>query len=70
MNGLIEIKGGASAFEAAVVAVVLDHLEKERVEAAKRRPMATTRRPAWLRAGHPSEPRPFIGPDLGEIDHD
>ncbi len=70
MSGPIEIKGGAGDFEAAVVAVVLEHLEKERIEAAKRRPTATTRPPAWLRAGHPSEPRPFIGPDPGDIDHD
>jgi hypothetical protein len=52
----IEIRGGASAFEAALIAVVLDRIaEEERV--ARQAPRDGSRPlPAWMMAGRPEEP--------------
>jgi hypothetical protein len=52
----IEIRGGASAFEAALIAVVLDRIaEEERV--ARQAPQDGSRPlPAWMLAGRPEEP--------------
>ena len=55
MNSLIEIKGGASEFEAAVIAVVLDRIARD--EAAARQGRASDRGlSAWARALQPVEP--------------
>jgi hypothetical protein len=52
----IRIRGGASAFEAALIAVVLDRIaEEERV--ARQAPHDGSRPlPAWMVAGRPEEP--------------
>ena len=50
----VEIKGGAGEFEAAVVAVVLDHINRQEAEARRgRSPFQDPRLPAWLRAVYP-----------------
>jgi hypothetical protein len=59
MNGRIkgvQIRGGASEFEAALIAVVLDRIaEEERV--ARQAPRDGSRPlPAWMMAGRPEEP--------------
>jgi hypothetical protein len=48
MNEIIEIKGGAGAFEAAVVAVLLDHLAGE--ERAAQIVQSGPTLPRWVRA--------------------
>lgn len=56
MSDLIEIKGGAGEFEAAVIAVVLDRIARD--EAAARQGQGG-RKPglsAWVRALSPEEP--------------
>jgi hypothetical protein len=52
----IEIRGGATEFEAALIAVVLDRVaEEERV--ARQAPKDGSRPlPAWVLAGRPEEP--------------
>jgi hypothetical protein len=52
----IQIKGGASEFEAALIAVVLDRIaEEERV--VRQAPRDGSRPlPAWMMAGLPEEP--------------
>ncbi len=52
----IEIRGGASAFEAALIAVVLDRItEEERV--SRQAPRDGSRPlPSWLLAGRTEEP--------------
>ncbi len=53
MDG-VEIKGGAGEFEAAVIAVVLDHISRQEAEArVGRRPVRDARLPAWVRAVYP-----------------
>jgi len=52
----IRIKGGAGAFEAALIAVVLDHITREE-DASRRFPAGGARgMPAWIRAALPDEP--------------
>ncbi len=57
MNRGIEIKGGATEFEAAVIAVVLDRIARDEAAAlqgmGRRRPGL----PAWVRAIMPEESR-------------
>jgi hypothetical protein len=52
----VQIRGGASEFEAALIAVVLDRIaEEERV--ARQAPRDGSRPlPAWMMAGRPEEP--------------
>lgn len=49
----IAIKGGADEFEAAVIAVVLDHIEAEERAAVERIAEKSGRLPAWVRATDP-----------------
>jgi hypothetical protein len=65
MIGPIDIRGGASEFEAAVVAVVLDHVAAEEKAWAAGRDGNNNRVPAWVRALSPDvypsrfdQPRP------------
>lgn len=65
MIGPIYIKGGASEFEAAVIAVVLDHVAAEEKARAAGRDRNGNRVPAWVRALSPDtypsrfdQPRP------------
>lgn len=52
----IRIKGGAGAFEAALIAMVLDHITREE-DALRRMPPGGARgMPAWMRADLPEEP--------------
>jgi len=52
----IRIKGGAGEFEAALIAVVLDHITREE-DAMRRTPPGGTRAlPAWIRADLNDEP--------------
>ena len=52
----IEIKGGATAFEAAVIGVVLDRIAEEE-RAARRGPARDSRTLSpWMLAGRPEEP--------------
>lgn len=46
----IEIKGGAGIFEAAVIAVVVDHINSEKRNAGRRNDVTDNRLPAWIRA--------------------
>jgi hypothetical protein len=65
MIGPIDIKGGASEFEAAVIAVVLDHFAAEEKARAAGRNGNGNRVPDWVRALRPDiypsrfdQPRP------------
>jgi hypothetical protein len=49
----IAIKGGADEFEAAVIAVVLDHIEAEERAAVSRIAEKSGRLPAWVRVVDP-----------------
>ena len=52
----IRIKGGAGEFEAALIAVVLDHITREE-DAIRRMPPGGVRgMPAWMKATLPEEP--------------
>lgn len=53
MNEILEIKGGATEFEAAVVAIVIDHVEREERASLQRRGEATNALPAWVAAVRP-----------------
>jgi hypothetical protein len=56
----IDIKGGASEFEAAVIAVVLDHVAAEEKARAAGRNSNDNRVPGWVRALRPEiYPSPF-----------
>ncbi|MGH8914434.1 MAG: hypothetical protein ACRDZM_07965 [Acidimicrobiia bacterium] len=55
MNDVIEIKGGAGEFEAAVIAVVLDRIAEEE-RAVAEGPHNDNSLPAWVLAGRPEEP--------------
>jgi hypothetical protein len=46
----VEIKGGADEFEAAVIAILLDHLAREDAAARHRSSSSGPGLPAWLRA--------------------
>lgn len=50
MSGAIEIKGGAGIFEAAVIAVVLDHIKTEEKALSTGTDRNGSRLPAWVRA--------------------
>ena len=63
----IQIKGGAGPFEAALIAVVLDHITREE-DAFRRLPPGGARgMPAWMRAALPEEPDEPL--ELVEPDH-
>lgn len=49
MSGDVEIKGGAGIFEAAVIAVVLDHIKAEEKAKQTSRDSYENRLPAWVR---------------------
>lgn len=52
----IQIRGGASEFEAALIAVVLDRIAEEE-KVARQAPRDGSRPlPAWMMAGLPEEP--------------
>lgn len=53
MNRPFDIKGGASEFEAAVIAVVLDHVAAEEKARAAGRNGNDNRVPGWIRALSP-----------------
>lgn len=57
MSEISEIKGGASEFEAAVVAIVVEHIEREERRRWERRGEATTKVPAWVAAVRPEAGR-------------
>lgn len=66
MTDRIEIKGGASEFEAAVIAVVLDQIAREDAAARQRRGGRKSGLPAWIRAvrhDEPLTPRDEVWPD-------
>ena len=53
----VEIQGGAGEFEAAVIAVVLDHIARGEAEARQgRKPGRDSRLPAWVRVAYPEQP--------------
>lgn len=62
----IRIKGGAGEFEAALIAVVLDHITREE-DATRRTPPGGNRAlPAWIRADlndDPEAPLELVEPD-------
>jgi hypothetical protein len=55
MSEGMEIRGGASEFEAAVIAVVLDRIAEEE-RAAMQAVRSETSLSAWMLAGRPEEP--------------
>jgi hypothetical protein len=60
----VEIKGGATEFEAAVIAIVLDHVQREEEAARQGRRSGGPGLPAWVRAiSAPPEERRLISPD-------
>ena len=67
MAEIAEIRGGAGEFEAAVVAVVIDQLAREELEARQGKGgKATSGLPAWVRAFSqetPDRPREKVWPD-------
>ncbi|HEY5890575.1 MAG TPA: hypothetical protein VIW94_07735 [Acidimicrobiia bacterium] len=50
MNSSVEIKGGAGIFEAALIAVVLDHILAEEKAISTGSNLIDDRLPAWVRA--------------------
>lgn len=63
---IIQIKGGAGEFEAAVVAVVLDRITREEATARQARGAGKPGLSAWLRAVQPEDhrsPRQPVWPD-------
>lgn len=52
----IRIKGGAGEFEAALIAVVLDHITREEQALRRLPPGGTHALPAWMRLALPEEP--------------
>lgn len=65
MTDGIEIRGGASEFEAAVIAVVLDRIAQDEEAAAERMSGRSPLLPAWVRAmrdDKPSHPLDTNGP--------
>ena len=61
MNDGIQIKGGAGEFEAAVIAVVLDHIAREERRLKETRPESHTSLSPWVRAIQPDEPDSPLG---------
>lgn len=49
MTENLEIRGGATQFEAAVIAVVLDQIERDEQAAVQRRTSQAPSLPAWVR---------------------
>ncbi len=60
MSDGIEIRGGAGEVEAAVIAVVLDHIADDERRAREGRPKSESGLSPWVRAIHPDEPEPPI----------
>ena len=56
MTESIEIRGRASEFEAAVIAVVLDRIAQDEKAAADRRSKSSPVLPAWVRVVRDDEP--------------
>lgn len=54
----IEIKGGASEFDAAVIAIVLDHIAREEHLVRQVAPQMNNEVPAWVRATPQLQPPP------------
>jgi hypothetical protein len=52
----VEIKGGAGEFEAAVIAIVLDHVAHEEEAARQGRKSQGPGLPAWVRVTAPQVP--------------
>lgn len=52
----IEIRGGASEFEAAVIAVVLDRIRQDEEAAEERKSKSSPILPAWMRAIREDKP--------------
>lgn len=66
MTDGIEIRGGAGEFEAAVIAIVLDHIGQEVVQAQQRAQSRLSGLPAWVRANPqltPDQAPPGVRPD-------
>jgi hypothetical protein len=62
----VEIKGGASEFEAAVVAVVIDQIERDETTARQGGRDRGPGLPAWVRAirsDDPAGPREIVWPE-------
>lgn len=60
MSEGMEIRGGASEFEAAVIAVVLDRIVQEE-QAAIKGPTHDASLPAWMRVDEPEQPNFPLG---------
>ncbi len=65
MIDLIEIKGGAGDYEAAVLAAVLDQMRRRRQTLRARRPHISKPLSAWMRAGSLTSADPLPRPDPG-----
>jgi hypothetical protein len=52
----IDIRGGASEFEAAVIAVVLDRITQDEKAAREKRSKSSPILPAWVRAMRDDKP--------------
>lgn len=65
MIDLIEIKGGAGDYEAAVLAAVLDQMRRRRQNLRARRPHISKPLSAWMRAGSLTAADPMPRPDPG-----
>lgn len=67
MADRMEIRGGAGEFEAAVIAVVLDQIERDERSAAASAGGRSAGLPAWIRAIRPAKerelPRDLLKPD-------
>ncbi len=60
-----EIRGGAGEYEAAVLAAVLDQIQRRRQEVRARRPKVANHLSAWMRAGRLTATDPMPRPDPG-----
>ena len=60
-----QIKGGAGDYEAAALAAVVEQIRRRRVAARARRPKATNRMSAWMRAASLTAVDPMPRPDPG-----
>jgi hypothetical protein len=66
MTDRIEIKGGADEFEAAVIAVVIDRINRDEEAARQGRGTAQPGLPPWVRAIRPDDnplPRDLLHPE-------
>lgn len=66
MTEHIEIKGGASEFDAAVIAVVIDRIAREEAAARQGRGTRKSGLSAWVRAlsqEQPGKPRDQVWPE-------